>query len=139
MTGAPHWPGSYSSCSGGVKSFVFADRQGSAQDIYYATSGGLCAATDLGSSAVSKWSIPVATIPDPSAPVLVRIGGVAYVYVGSSNGRLYQVEADNPAAFTSILLRTGATIGAPAFDVRDNMIYVGSDAGAIYAVQAPLP
>ena len=47
----------------------------------------------------------ISTIPGPSAPVLVRIGGEAYVYVGSSDGRLYQVEADNEAAITSVLLR----------------------------------
>jgi outer membrane protein assembly factor BamB len=68
--------------------------------------------------------------------VLVRIGGIAHIYVGSSNGRLYEVDPTT-AAVKSVLLRTGATIGAPAFDVRDNMIYVGSETGAIYAVQAP--
>jgi hypothetical protein len=93
--------------------------------------------TDLGTSPFPKWTI--STIPGPSAPVLVRIGGTAFLYVGSSNGRLYQVEANNPAAIKFVLVRPGATIGAPAFDVRDNMIYVGSSAGAFYAVQAPLP
>ena len=99
--------------------------------------------TDQGPSAVIKWAIGTGpgpgTIPGPSAPLLTRIGGVAYIYVGSSDGRLYQVEADNPAAIKFVLVRPGATIGAPAFDVRDNMIYVGSTAGAFYAVQAPLP
>ena len=140
VTGFSHWPGSYGLCGGGasIKSYVLADRQGTGQDLYYATSAQLCAVTDLGGTAATKWAVPP-PIPSPSAPVLVRIGGVAYVYVGSSNGRLYQVEADNPAAIKSVLLRTGAIIGAPAFDVRDSMIYVGSDAGAFYAVQAPLP
>jgi len=141
-TGFSHWPGSYGLCGGGsaIKSFVFADRQGTGQDLYYATTtGGLCAVTDQGASPLGKWAIPPATIPGPSAPLLVRIAGTAYVFVGSSNGRLYQVEADNPAAIKSVLVRNLSTIGAPAFDVRDNMIYVGSDAGAFYAVQAPLP
>jgi outer membrane protein assembly factor BamB len=137
--GTSNWAVPYSTCGGAapVKSFVLADRLGTAQDLYYATSAQLCAVTDLGGTPATKWSL--STIPGPTAPVLVRIGAVAYIYVGSSNGRLYQVEADNPAAITSVLLRTGATIGAPAFDFRDNMIYVGSDAGAIYAVQVPLP
>ncbi len=140
-TGISHWPGSFGLCgSGGIKSFVLADRQGTAKDLYYATlTGGLCAVTDQGASPMSKWAISTAAIPGPSAPVLVRIGGVAYIYVGSSNGRLYQVEADNPAAIKSVVVRPGATIGAAAFDGRDNMIYVGSSAGAFYAVQAPLP
>jgi hypothetical protein len=59
--------------------------------------------------------------------------------VGSTNGRLYQIEADNPAAIKNVMLRPGATIGAPAFDVFGTMIYAGSDAGGIYAVQVPLP
>jgi hypothetical protein len=137
--GTQNWAVPYVSCGGGaaVKSFVLADRLGIAQDLYYATSAQLCAVTDLGGTAATKWSI--STIPGPSAPVLVRILGVAYLFVGSSDGRLYQVEADNPAAIKSVLLRAGATIGAAAFDFRDNMVYVGSTAGAIYAVQVPLP
>jgi outer membrane protein assembly factor BamB len=115
---------------------VLADRQGTAQDLYYATNAQLCAVTDLGASTATKWSI--STIPSPSAPVLVRIGGSAFIYVGSTDGNLYEVDA-NTATIKNVLVRSGAIIGAPAFDVRDNMIYVGSDAGAIYAVQAPLP
>jgi len=137
-TGALQW-GPFASCGGGagIKSFVFADRQGTAQDLYYATSSGLCAITDPGPAPSSKWAIGTLTIPGPSAPLLARILGVAYIYVGSSDGNLYQIEADNPTAITSVLLRPGSTIGPPAFDVFDNMIYAGSDAGAIYAVQAP--
>ena len=145
-SGAFKW-GPFASCGGGnpIKSFVLADRQGTALDLYYATSSAigteqLCAVTDNGAPVAAKWAIGSGTIPDPSAPILARVGGVAYIYVGSSNGRLYQIEADPPNGIKSVLLQAaGATIGAPAFDVRDGMIYVGSDAGAIYAVQAPIP
>jgi hypothetical protein len=135
-TGAVNW--SFAGCGGtnAVKSYVFADRLGSTPDLYYATSAAVCAATDGASSASLKWQ--VSSITSPSAPVLVRIGSVAYVYVGSSDGRLYQIQADDSTKVKSVLVRSGATVGAPAFDVRDNMIYVGTDAGAIYAVQAPL-
>jgi Tol biopolymer transport system component len=138
-TGGLKW-GPAALCGGAspVKSFVLADRQGTAADLYYATGLALCAITDAGTSATSKWAIDVATIPGPSAPLLARIGSVAYVYVGSTDGHLYQIEADNSANVKKVLVRTGATVGAPAFDVRDDMIYVGTDAGAIYAVQAPL-
>jgi outer membrane protein assembly factor BamB len=143
-SGLPAWPGPFTSCGGGaaIKSFVLADRLGTAQDLYYATSSGLCAITDTGPAPVSKWSIGTGTIPGPSAPILARIGGVAYLYVGSSNGNLYQIDTADPFAaggIKSVLLRTGATIGPPAFDVSDNMLYSGSDAGPFYAVQAPLP
>jgi outer membrane protein assembly factor BamB len=68
---------------------------------------------------------------------LVRILGTAYLYVGSSDGLLYQVDAGTGTVTGSILLRTGAAIGAPAFDAFNNTIYVGSDAGYVYAVQVP--
>jgi hypothetical protein len=138
--GALLW-GPFASCGGGagIKSFVLADRGGTAQDLYYATSSGLCAITDPGAAPAAKWAIGTGTIPGPSAPLLARIGGIAYIYVGSSDGSLYQIEADNPTAIKSVVLRAASTIGAPAFDVFDNMIYAGSEAGGIYAVQAPLP
>jgi outer membrane protein assembly factor BamB len=137
-------------CGGGapIKSFVLADRQGTAQDLYYATAttipaeSALCALRDTGGPAAApKWGIPYSVINRPSQPLLARIGSpaTAYIYVGSSDGFLYQIEADNPAAIKRVLIRPSAVIGAPSFDVTDNMIYVGTDAGAIYAVQAPLP
>ena len=138
-TGAAHWPAPYTACGGGnaIESYVLADRLGATpQDLYYATSSQLCAVKDNGASAATKWS--TAAVPGPSAPVLVRILGTGYLYVGGSDGNLYQVDPTT-AAVKKVLIRTGSTIGAPAFDARDNMIYVGSDSGAIYAVQAPLP
>ena len=136
-TGGLVW-GPYAACGGAnpIKSFVLTDRLGSGKDLYYATSSALCAITDDGGSASLRWQ--VTTIPNPTAPLLARIGAAAYVYVGSTDGNLYEVDAGTGVP-KPVLLRTGATIGAPAFDVRDNMLYAGSDAGAIYAVQAPLP
>ena len=137
-TGASNWPGAYAGCGGGnaIKSFVLADRLGTAKDLYYSTSSDLCVLTDSGSSPVVKFDIN--TIPGPSAPLLARIASDAYVYVGATDGRLYQVNA-NTGAVTWVQLRPSGVIGAAAFDGRDNMLYVGSVAGAIYAVQAPLP
>lgn len=138
-TGAAAWPGPFTGCGGGnaIKSFVLADRLGTGKDLYYATSSALCALTDSGGSVSLKWQI--STIPGPSVPLLARIGGVAYVYVGATDGRLYQIEAENPANIKWVQLRAAVdTIGAAAFDGRDDMLYVGSAAGAIYAVQAPL-
>jgi outer membrane protein assembly factor BamB len=132
---------SFSSCGAPnpVKGFVFPDRGGAAQDLYFASDSALCAIRDNGPSATLKWSKSYAQINNSSTPILARVSGVPYIYVGSSDGRLYQIHADT-AATTSVLLGGGGTtIGAPAFDVFDNMIYVGSDAGVIYAVQAPIP
>jgi outer membrane protein assembly factor BamB len=123
-----------------IKSFVLADRVAPAEDLYYATGAAsgnaLCAVTDDGTPNL-KWAIDTIDIPGPSAPILVRIAGVAYLYVGSSDGQLYQIDPATGAITGSVLVRSGATIGAPAFDASDGMIYVGSDAGVVYAVQAP--
>jgi hypothetical protein len=138
-TGAAEW-GPFTGCGGGnpIKSFVLPDRQGTGHDLYYATSSQLCAITDdYVGGPVLKWQL--STIPGPSAPILARIAGIAYIWVGSSNGNLYQIQADNPAVITNVLVRTGATIGAAAYDGLDNMLYVGTDAGSVYGVQAPLP
>ncbi len=137
--GTANWAGPFTGCGGGnaVKSFVFADRLGTARDLYYSTSSHVCAATDAGTTVSLKWQNT--SITTPSAPLLARVGGTAYVYVGGGDGRLYQIEADTPANVKSVLIRTGATVGAAAFDVRDNMLYVGTDAGVLYAVQAPIP
>jgi outer membrane protein assembly factor BamB len=136
--GTPFW-GPQSGCGSGIKSFVLADRQGTAQDLYFSASAGVCAITDDGAP-IPKWTIT--SIPNPSAPILARIGGVAYLYVGSTDGRLYQILADAPSGpngIKSIPLRPGSVIGAPAFDVFANMVYVGSETGSVYAVQAPFP
>jgi outer membrane protein assembly factor BamB len=129
-------------CGGGspIKSYVLADRQGTQQDLYYAAGTSLCGLTDLGGSAVAKWTPQITTIPTPSAPILVRIGGIPYLYLGSSDGNVYQILVNDPfgpGGIRSVLLRSGAIIGAPAFDAFDNMLYLGSDSGVIYAVQAP--
>lgn len=144
--GSSAWAAPFTSCGGGsaIKSYVLADRQGTAQDLYYAAGSSLCGISDLGVGASFKWA-PISVIPNPSAPILVRILGVPYLYVGSSNGRLYQINADNPSGaggIKSVDLRVAggaATIGPPSFDVFDNMVYVGASSGEVFAVQAPLP
>ncbi len=121
---------SFAACGGGspIKSYVLADRQGTQQDLYYSAGPFVCALIDQGGSFLAKWPGPVTTIPTPTAPILVRIGGIAYLYVGSSDGHVYQILADDPFGpgnIRRVLLRTGAIIGAPAFDALDNMLYAG--------------
>ena len=86
-----------------------------------------------------KWG-PITTIPAPSIPLFGRIGGVPYVWVGSGDGNLYQIDADTGTVIKSVLLGGGgSTIGAPSLDLANLLVYVGSDKGVIYAVQVPLP
>ena len=137
--------GPYAACGGGnpIRSYVLADRLGTGQDLYYTAGASVCGVTDNGAPSL-KWGGPI-TLPlgaAPSAPLLVRIGAATYLYVGGSDGRLYQIDANNPSGpggIKRIDLRLGSVLGGPAFDVFDSMIYVGSDEGIVYAVQAPLP
>jgi uncharacterized repeat protein (TIGR01451 family) len=120
-----------------IKGFVFPDRQGTQLDLYFSTGSQVWGITDTGGTGALKPGWPVTTIPNPSIPVFGRIGGIAYVWVGSSDGRLYQIDAATGGIVKSVELGGGGSaIGAPSLDVTNNLIYVGSDAGVIYAVSA---
>jgi len=74
----------------------------------------------------------------PSIPPFV---GTALV-VGSGDGRPYQLTNLSGATptQTSVILGAGtAGVGSPSYDFANNMIYVGNEAGAVYAVSLPLP
>jgi outer membrane protein assembly factor BamB len=116
------------------KGIVVPDRTN--DDVYVSAGTSVWGLTYLSSTA--RWQ--VSSIPNPSQPVFARIGMDAYVFVGSSDGRLYQIDAATGTTIESVVLGGGgAQIGVPSFDTVTNMIYVGSDAGVVYAVQVPLP
>jgi hypothetical protein len=62
------------------------------------------------------------------------------VLVGSGDGSLYQIDVASPGTPSSVVLGLGnAAVGASTLDLINSMIYVGSEAGIIYAVVYPLP
>lgn len=67
--------------------------------------------------------------------------GLDQLFVGSSDGRLYQIDVSGVSpTTTSVPLGDGsAAVGAPSLDVANNLLYVGTDAGIIYAVAPPIP
>jgi hypothetical protein len=83
------------------------------------------------------WS---ASIADPSTPLVLR--GVpnqpaTLAYVGSSDGKLYELDATTGAVNRSWQLETGATIGDPTFDYNTGAnqgIVVGSTSGLVHWV-----
>ncbi len=84
------------------------------------------------------WSV---NITGPSAPLTLRgVGGTAdtRVYVGSSDGRLYELDpTDNGAIVSSPLIESGKTIGDPTFDFADGSsqgVVVGSTSGTFHWV-----
>ena len=134
-TGATLW--NFDTSDGAVKGFVFADPFST--NLYFATTNKVWGLTD---GVGSNW-LPVTSIPDPSVALYKAYS--THIYVGSSNGKLYQIDFAGASpgtspALTSLPLGDGlAAVGAPAIDYPNNMIYVGTDAGIIYAVQLPLP
>ncbi|NOZ93875.1 MAG: PQQ-binding-like beta-propeller repeat protein [Acidobacteria bacterium] len=132
--GAEIWD--HATGDGAVKGFIWPQYTTSTpRKLYFSTTNTVWALTDDGSSASLTWS--TTAIPAPSIP-LAPFGGSA-LYVGSSDGRLYQLDAATGGVDTSVTLGDGsATIGSPAMDVVNNMAYVGSESGAVYGVALPL-
>ncbi len=73
----------------------------------------------------------------PTSPVLF-IPGSHYVYVGGSDGKLYELDTLGPS-WRSVTLGDGsAAVGAPSLDWPNDLIHVGTEAGVFYAVEIPL-
>ena len=118
--------------------FLFPDRRGN--DLYAATHGKtqdrVEAITDTG-SLDPKWS-PEPILINPS--VLLHHPGTDDIYVGVENhggsAAVLKLDAITGAVVSSVPLETAAqTIGAPSLDLTYGMLYMGSEAGIIYAVE----
>ena len=136
--GTQLWTPFFPTGDGGVKGFLFPDRQGTQSDLYFSTDATVWSIRDDGGSASPNWSSTA--VPSPSIPVFGRVGGIPYVFVGGSDGRLYQLDAATGTQVKSVRLGDGSSaIGAPSLDPTNGLVYVGGDAGIVYAVQVPLP
>jgi hypothetical protein len=126
---------------GQVRGFVFPDRDSG--DLYFATTNSVWAVTDTGATIVNKFAGPI-SLPGGAKPSPVLFArGTGKVYVGGSDGKLYQVDVSGGApVVTSVTLGNGlAVVGAPSLDIgfTPNLVHVGTEAGIFYAVQVPLP
>ncbi len=126
---------------GQVKGFIFPDWR-NLGDLYFATDNYVWAMHDNGTNIVNQFAggITLNAGVVPTSPV-VFIPGSHYLYVGGSDGKLYEVDVAGPApVIKSVVLGDGlATIGAPSLDWENNLIHVGTEAGVFYAVEVPLP
>ncbi len=126
----------YATNDGAVKGFVTPEYTTSTpRKLYFSTTNTVWALTDNGGSASQAWQ--QGGVAGPSIPLAPF--GDSVLYVGSTNGSLYQLDADTGTVQTSVVLGDGtAAIGSPAMDIINNMAYVGSESGAVYGVQLPL-
>jgi outer membrane protein assembly factor BamB len=138
---ATGWP--WNGGDGRVKGYAATDRY--TQDLYFSTTSTVWKVADSPSGPQLRWprgGVGDTEIVSPSTPVFVP--GTTVVYVGtggSGNGRLYRLDAATGATLPTdsfYSLGTGnAQIGSPTIDIRANTLYVGSDAGVIYAITLP--
>jgi outer membrane protein assembly factor BamB len=135
--GTPVW--SYGTNDGAVKGYVSPDPGSSA--IFLATTDTIWSLADNGSSVGLNWSDDT-TITSPSVPLFAPHTSADYLYVGTGDGYVYQVNVSGPTpAFTAqqlgLAFSTSSAVGQPALDVANEMIYAGTEAGALYSADVP--
>lgn len=129
-TGSFHW--SLPLGDGPIKGFVF-PRFGT-NDVLVSTTGRIWSITDNGGSAAVRAGWPVTSIPSPSTPL--NIPGTNAVLVGSSDGKVYRLDAATGSTVSSTTLGDGSSaVGMPTVDLLNLMFYVGTDQGVIYGVE----
>lgn len=125
---------SYATNDGSVKGFVFPDR--TSNDLFLSTANQVFFLEDNGVAVVSRW--PAVTLPGPSMPVFEAASRL--LFVGGSDGRLYQIDVAAAPVVSSVQLGDGlARVGSPTLNRIEPAVYVGSEAGIIYRVTAPIP
>ncbi len=123
---------------GPVKGFVLADRVSS--DLYFSTTGRVWGITDTGGTTFTpKWNAPLGFVafPNPSTPLYAPQD--TFVFVGGG-GRLFRLGALDGSLNILDSFRLGdgnAQVGSPTLDILHNFVYVGTDAGIVYAIQLP--
>jgi outer membrane protein assembly factor BamB len=133
LNGNSLWLVPFDCADGLVKGFVWPDRFSNA--LYLSTTNKVWKLRDDGSAVTKLWEV---SVPSPSTPLLVP--GGSHLLVGGGDGRLYQIEVNDPTDVRSQVLGDGsAAVGTPSLEVASSLVYVGTSSGAIYAVQIPLP
>jgi uncharacterized repeat protein (TIGR01451 family) len=138
-TGNPTLDRSFVHGDGQVKGFVFPDRN--SDDVYFATdnfvwgvSDGATMLDNLGGGV----SLGAGVHPSP----VLFVPGSHYVYVGGSDGQLYEIDVAGAPIVKPVPLGDGlSVVGAPSLDrgFSPSLVHVGTEAGVFYAVQVPLP
>jgi outer membrane protein assembly factor BamB len=133
LNGTPLWTRALG--DGLVKTFVFPHF--GTTELFLSTMSKIHCLDDATNGLPCSPSWPESGVTSPSTPLNVPF--TTKLFVGSGDGSLYQLKTDNSMAPVGVQLGDGSSVvGAPTFDIFNNLIYVGTDAGFIYAVE-PLP
>jgi outer membrane protein assembly factor BamB len=131
---------SYPTANGPVKGFVSIAFTAMPRRLYVATNDTVWGLTHeaVGTDETLEYAFSTSTVPSPSTPLL-RFG-TNLLYVGSTVGRLFEIDVTAPGSPKSVTLGDGsAQVGSPTLDTVNGLIHVGTESGVVYAVQAPLP
>jgi hypothetical protein len=131
--GTLQWASPFAPGDGQVKLFMVPDNFST--DLYFSTTTTVWSIRDDGAAATENWRNT--SIPGPSQPVFYA--GTARVYVGGADGKLHVLKAsDGTDDVAPITLGDGlSVVGAPTVDQAGGFVYVGTDAGVVYAVSIP--
>ncbi|AKQ66292.1 hypothetical protein A176_003204 [Myxococcus hansupus] len=83
-----------------------------------------------------RWSTPIAS---PSGTFSFNRNGVAHIYVGSSDGRVHQLELHDGTDSRQVAIGGAQRIGTPTVDHTVGRLHVGSEDGRICAFPVPFP
>jgi uncharacterized repeat protein (TIGR01451 family) len=123
---------------GQVKGFVFTDR--SSDDIYFATDNRVWLVSDTAGGMTENSVVGGVSLgPGVKPSAVLFVSGDHYVYVGGSDGRLYEINVAGAPIVKSVQLGDGlSAVGIPSLDATYNLLHVGTEAGVFYAVSVPL-
>jgi outer membrane protein assembly factor BamB len=100
--------------------------------IIFSTNGNVNAVSFDGATFTPLWKTPISA---PSTPISAP--GLTTVYVGSSDGKIHELDLTTGADNKQRIVDTSATVGDPSLDVALNRIIVGSTDGRVYAFTFP--
>jgi len=129
------WPAS-AGTDGPVKGYVVPDYGTSPLRLYFSTGStvwGLTLKAD-GTGVDTFWSN--AALSNPSTPL--PLFGTTNLLVGTGNGTLHQLNTLTGTSAKSVSLGSAA-LGSPAMDSVNGLVHVGSTAGVLHTVTAPIP
>ncbi len=130
----------HSPLDGPVKGFLFPDRRN--DDLIFATDTKVWSLSDDGPTMTVNWQWTTGGL-NPS--VILFRPQTSFVYVGSANGKLYELDfslatmVTPPTSKLRILGDGLGQIGAPSLDIGmpQKLLIVGSESGTVYGVEVP--